>query len=70
MDMARQSVSKHLGVLEEANLVTTLWRGREKLHHLNAAPVNEISEHWIDRYDQQRVERAAGQSRIVVSSSS
>ncbi len=70
MDMARQSVSKHLGVLEEANLVTTFWRGREKLHYLNAAPINEISERWIDHYDQQRVERTAGQSRIVVSSSS
>ena len=37
--MARQSVSKHLAVLEEANLVTTVWRGREKLHYLNAAPI-------------------------------
>ena len=55
MHMARQSVSKHLGVLEAANLVTTLWRGREKLHYLNAAPINAISERWIDRYDQQRV---------------
>ena len=38
MDMARQSVSKHLAVLEAANLVTTVRRGREKLHYLNAAP--------------------------------
>ncbi len=59
MDMARQSVSKHLGVLEAANLVTTLWRGREKLHYLNAAPINEISERWIDHYDQQRVRALA-----------
>ncbi len=59
MDMARQSVSKHLAVLEAANLVTTVWRGREKLHYLNAAPINAISERWIDRYDQQRVHALA-----------
>ncbi|HTX45439.1 MAG TPA: metalloregulator ArsR/SmtB family transcription factor [Solirubrobacteraceae bacterium] len=59
MEMARQSVSKHLAVLEAANLVTTLWRGREKLHYLNAAPINAISERWIDRYDQPRVDALA-----------
>ena len=59
MDMARQSVSKHLGVLKAAKLVTTLWRGREKLHYLNAAPINEISERWIDHYDKQRVRALA-----------
>jgi len=53
--MARQSVSKHLAVLEAANLVTTVRRGREKLHYLNAAPINEIAERWINRYDQARV---------------
>ena len=47
LDMARQSVSKHLAVLEAANLVTTVRRGREKLHYLNAAPINEIAERWI-----------------------
>ncbi|MGH2887686.1 MAG: ArsR/SmtB family transcription factor [Solirubrobacteraceae bacterium] len=59
MDTARQSVSKHLGVLEAASLVTTLWRGREKLHYLNPAPIHEISERWIDHYDQQRVRALA-----------
>jgi uncharacterized protein YndB with AHSA1/START domain/DNA-binding transcriptional ArsR family regulator len=59
MDMARQSVSKHLAVLEAANLVTTVWRGREKLHYLNPAPINDISERWIDRYEQQRVHALA-----------
>jgi len=59
MDMARQSVSKHLAVLEGASLVTTLRRGREKLHYLNAAPINAISERWIDRYDQPRVHALA-----------
>jgi uncharacterized protein YndB with AHSA1/START domain/DNA-binding transcriptional ArsR family regulator len=55
LEMARQSVSKHLAVLEAANLVTTVRRGREKLHYLNAAPISEISERWIDHYDQKRV---------------
>ena len=55
LDMARQSVSKHLAVLEAANLVTTLWRGREKLHYLNAAPINAITERWINQYDRERV---------------
>jgi uncharacterized protein YndB with AHSA1/START domain/DNA-binding transcriptional ArsR family regulator len=55
LDMARQSVSKHLAVLEAANLVTTLWRGREKLHYLNAEPINAIADRWISRYDRGRV---------------
>jgi uncharacterized protein YndB with AHSA1/START domain/DNA-binding transcriptional ArsR family regulator len=53
--MARQSVSKHLSVLEAANLVTTVRRGREKLHYLNAAPIGDIAERWIARYDHERV---------------
>jgi DNA-binding transcriptional ArsR family regulator/uncharacterized protein YndB with AHSA1/START domain len=57
--MARQSVSKHLAVLEAANLITTVRRGREKLHFLNAAPINEIAERWITRYDQPRVHALA-----------
>lgn len=59
LEMARQSVSKHLAILEAANLVTTVRRGREKLHYLNAAPINEIAERWITRYDDERV-RALG----------
>lgn len=59
LDMARQSVSKHLAVLEDANLVTTVWRGREKLHHLNAEPINAIARRWIHRYDRDRVEALA-----------
>ena len=59
LDMARQSVSKHLAVLEEANLVTTVWRGREKLHYLNAEPINAIADRWISRYDLPRVRALA-----------
>src|SRR5262249_40369951 len=54
LDIARQSVSKHLAVLEAANLVTTRWRGREKLHFLTAAPINAIAERWLSRYDRAR----------------
>jgi DNA-binding transcriptional ArsR family regulator/uncharacterized protein YndB with AHSA1/START domain len=59
LEMARQSVSKHLAVLEAANLVTTVRRGREKLHYLNAAPISAISGRWINRYDQARVDALA-----------
>jgi DNA-binding transcriptional ArsR family regulator/uncharacterized protein YndB with AHSA1/START domain len=57
--MARQSVSKHLAVLEAANLVTTVWRGREKLHYLNAEPINAIADRWINRYHLARVQTLA-----------
>ncbi|WP_189929565.1 ArsR/SmtB family transcription factor [Streptomyces sulfonofaciens] len=54
LDMARQSVSKHLAVLESAGLVTTARRGREKLHYLDAAPINAVADRWINRYDRDR----------------
>lgn len=59
LDMARQSVSKHLAVLEAANLVSTVRHGREKLHYLNAVPINAIAERWIDQYDRERVRALA-----------
>src|SRR5437879_4391433 len=65
LDMARQSVSKHLAVLEAANLVTTVRRGREKLHYLNAAPINEIGERWITRYEHGRVRALADLKRAL-----
>ncbi|MEU0472099.1 ArsR/SmtB family transcription factor [Streptomyces olivaceus] len=59
LDMARQSVSKHLALLEAANLVSTVRRGREKLHYLNAEPINAIADRWISRYDRERVRALA-----------
>ena len=50
LSMSRQAVTKHLFILESANLVTTMWRGREKLHHLNSRPIKEISRQWIRKY--------------------
>src|SRR4051812_36305373 len=65
LDMARQSVTKHLAVLEDAGLVTTVRRGREKLHFLNAAPINDIAERWIHRYDQERAHALADLKRAL-----
>jgi uncharacterized protein YndB with AHSA1/START domain/DNA-binding transcriptional ArsR family regulator len=65
LNMARQSVTKHLAVLEAANLITTVWRGREKLHYLNAAPINDIAERWIDQYDQPRVDALSDLKRAL-----
>ena len=53
--MSRQAVTKHLVLLEEANLVATVWRGREKLHFLNPVPLHEISERWIAKYERPRL---------------
>jgi DNA-binding transcriptional ArsR family regulator len=55
IDMTRQGVTKHLALLEDANLVVTVWRGREKLHYLNPVPINEISERWIGKYERRRM---------------
>ena len=52
LDMTRQAVTKHLAVLRRANLVIPLWRGREKLHYLNPVPLAQISERWINKYEE------------------
>jgi DNA-binding transcriptional ArsR family regulator len=49
-DMTRIAVAKHLGILEDAGLVVTKRRGREKLHFLNAVPIRMIHDRWIDKY--------------------
>ena len=56
LDMTRQAVTKHLGLLETANLVATVWHGREKLHYLNPAPLHEIYERWIHKYERHRLQ--------------
>jgi DNA-binding transcriptional ArsR family regulator len=52
----RQAVTKHLAVLEAANLVTVVWRGREKLHYLNPVPLHEIYHRWIGKYERPHLE--------------
>ena len=55
MSMTRQAVTKHLKLLEEANLVAIVWRGREKLHFLNPVPILEIADRWIGKYERGRL---------------
>ena len=56
LDMTRQAVTKHLLLLEDANLVVVVWRGREKLHYLNPVPLQEIYERWIGKYERHRLQ--------------
>ncbi|MFL5613109.1 MAG: ArsR/SmtB family transcription factor [Gemmatimonadaceae bacterium] len=65
LDMSRQAVTKHLAVLEAASLVVTVWRGREKLHYLNPAPIHEIARRWIADYEKTRVTALAELKRAL-----
>jgi uncharacterized protein YndB with AHSA1/START domain/DNA-binding transcriptional ArsR family regulator len=55
LDMARQSATQHLALLESANLISTVRRGREKLHYLNPVPLHELQERWIDKFERPRL---------------
>jgi DNA-binding transcriptional ArsR family regulator len=55
LKMSRQAISKHLALLEKANLVSVHWRGREKLHYLNPVPLHEIYERWIGKFERERL---------------
>lgn len=55
LKMSRQGVTQHLDVLEAANLVATVRRGREKLHFLNPVPLQEIYERWISKFEKPRL---------------
>jgi DNA-binding transcriptional ArsR family regulator len=65
LGMSRQAVSKHLAVLEEALLVVPVWRGREKLHYLNPAPLHDIYDRWIGKFERTRV-RALGALKAAI----
>ncbi|MEU5690595.1 metalloregulator ArsR/SmtB family transcription factor [Actinosynnema sp. NPDC020468] len=56
LGMTRQSATQHLGVLEAANLVTSVRRGREKLHYLNPVPLHEVQDRWISRFERPRLD--------------
>jgi DNA-binding transcriptional ArsR family regulator len=56
LDMSRQAVTKHLNLLEGANLIITKWQGREKLHYLNPVPIHDIYERWIGKYERHRLD--------------
>jgi DNA-binding transcriptional ArsR family regulator len=53
--MSRQAVTKHLALLEAANLIVTVKQGREKLHYLNPVPINEIYMRWVGKYERGRL---------------
>lgn len=55
LNMTRQAVTKHLKLLEDANLIVTIWRGREKLHYLNPVPIFDIADRWIGKYERGRL---------------
>ena len=63
--MRRQAVSKHLAILEEANLVVTMRRGREKLHYLNPVPIHEIAERWIGKFEHSRLAALSDMKRAL-----
>ncbi len=63
--MTRQAVSKHLGILEEANLVATVKRGREKLHYLNPVPIHEIGERWIGKFERGRLQALSDMKKAL-----
>ena len=56
LTMTRQAVSKHLAILEEANLVAVVWQGREKLHYLNPVPIHDIADRWIGKFERSRLQ--------------
>ena len=62
-EMTRQAVTKHLAVLEGANLVASEKHGREKLHYLNPVPIQEIADRWIGKYDRGRLQALADLKR-------
>ncbi len=56
LSISRQAVTKHLKILEKANLVNIVWKGREKLHFLNPIPIREISRRWVSKYTKRRAD--------------
>jgi DNA-binding transcriptional ArsR family regulator len=57
LDMTRQSATQHIDLLVEANLVTTVKKGREKLHFINPVPIHEVYERWVQKFERQRLSR-------------
>ena len=55
LEMARQSVTQHLGLLEAANLISVQKHGREKRHYFNPVPIHDIYERWIRKFEEQRL---------------
>jgi predicted transcriptional regulator len=56
LKMSRQAVTKHLKILEEANLVIPVWKGKEKLHYLNPVPLRLIYSRWMSKFDEKQIQ--------------
>ena len=67
LEMSRQAVTKHLALLEEADLIVIKWQGREKLHYLNPMPIHEIYERWIGKYERHRLDALSDLKRNLES---
>ena len=65
LDMTRQAVAKHLVILEEANIVATQKRGREKVHYINPVPINDIADRWIGKFERHRVRALADLKKML-----
>jgi DNA-binding transcriptional ArsR family regulator len=70
LGMTRQAISQHLALLEAANLTVTLWRGREKFHYLNPAPLHDIYERWLGKYERSRLDALSELKRVLENSAS
>ena len=65
LEMTRQAVTKHLVILEGANLVTTIKHGREKLHYLNPVPIHQIGERWIRKFERDKLVALSELKRLL-----
>jgi DNA-binding transcriptional ArsR family regulator len=63
MEITRSAITKHLLILESANLISVIWTGREKRHYLNPIPIHEIADRWIRKYERGRVRALADLKR-------
>ena len=59
LKVSRQATTKHLGILEEANLIVVVWQGREKLHYLNPVPIQDIADRWISKFERGKLRALA-----------
>ncbi len=65
IEISRQAVSKHLNILEQANLVATVFRGREKYHYLNPVPIVDIYNRWIGKFQQSQLQELSDLKRLL-----
>lgn len=65
LEMTRQAVTKHLALLESANLVVIIWQGREKLHYLNSAPIQDICDRWLSKYARHQLDALSTLKRTL-----